>query len=63
MLLVSCCSKLFGQNSRASANAQGMNYLEPRNPRNLVSGGVLGHFTAAVPSKGDGISLWMSMWE
>lgn len=40
-----------------------MSYLELQNPRNLVSGGVFGHFVAAVPSKGDGISLWMLIWE
>lgn len=66
--IISCCcfqhgSKLFGQKSRASLNAQGMSYLELQNPRNLVSGGVFVHFTAAVPSRGDGISLCVSIWE
>lgn len=66
--IISCCwfqhgSKLFGQKRRASLNAQGMSYLELQNPRNLVSGGVFVHFTAAVPSRGDGISLCVSIWE
>lgn len=62
MLLILAWQQTF-RASRASPNAQGMSYFELGNPRNLASGGVFGHFVAAVPSKGDGLSLWMSIWE